>query len=37
MQLDFKGKFYTPVFFVYIGFPYKVYGFVKTSTQESLL
>ena len=37
MHHDFKGKFYTPVFSIAIGFPYKVSGFVKTSTQESLL
>ena len=37
MHHDFKGKFYAPVFSVSIGFSYKVNGFVKTSTQESLL
>ena len=36
-QHNFKGKFDAPVFSVSIGFPYKVNGFVKTSTQESLL
>ena len=34
---NYKSKYYAPVFSVSIGFPYKVNGFVKTSTQESLL
>ena len=37
MHHDFKGKFYTPVFSIAIGLPYKVNGFAKTSTQKSLL
>ena len=37
MHHNLKCKFYTPVFSVSIGFLYKVNGFVKTSTQESVI
>ena len=37
MHHVFKGKLYAPVFSISIGFPNKVNGFVKTSTQDSLL